>query len=100
MFIISTHLTVCLNYISGSTPNVTLFIFALLNLVPLQYVLSNETFYKFALLKLVFSKIEHDKSALGILILFKFIPENDGWYILIAVMAAAELFYIDLFDFD
>ena len=29
------------------------------------------------------------------LILFNFIPENDGWYKLIAVMAVAELFYID-----
>ena len=96
----SKQLTISLNYISGNTPNVALFIFALLNLVPLQYVLLNTTFYKLALFKLVFYKIVHDKSALGILILFKFIPENDGWYILIAVMAAAELFYIDLFDFD
>ncbi len=73
---------------------------ALLNLVPLQYVLSNTTFYKLELFKLVFYKIAHDKSALGILILFKFIPENDGWYKLIAVMAAAELFYMNLFVFD
>ena len=73
---------------------------ALLNLVPLQYVLSNTTFYKLALLKLVLSKIAHDKSALDMLILFNFIPENDGWYKLIAVMAVAELFYIDWFIFD
>ncbi len=68
--------------------------------MPLQYVLSNTTFYKLALLKLVFSKIAPDKSALGILILFNLIPENDGWYILIAVIAAAELFYIYLFVLD
>ena len=68
--------------------------------MPLQYVLSNKTFYKLELLKLVWSRIAHDKSALGILILFKFIPEKDGIYKLIAVMAAAELFYIDLFIFD
>jgi hypothetical protein len=92
IFIISTQLTLYPNYISGNTPNVALFIFALLNLVPLQYVLSNTTFYKLALFKLVFYKIAHDKSALGILILFKFIPENDGWYILVIVIAAAELF--------
>ncbi len=71
-----------------------------MNLVPLQYVLSNTTFYKLELLKLVWSRIARDKSALGILILFKFIPENDGIYKLIAVMAAAELFYIDLLVFD
>ncbi len=63
-----------------------------MNLVLLQYVLSNTTFYKLELLKLVWSKIASDKSALGILILFKFIPENEGIYKLIAVMAAAELF--------
>jgi hypothetical protein len=71
-----------------------------LNLVPLQYVLSNTTFYKLELFKLVWSRIARDKSALGILILFKFIPENDGMYKLIAVMAAAELFYIALLVFD
>jgi hypothetical protein len=92
VFFISTHITYYPNYISGNTPNVVFFIFALLNLVPLQYTLSNTTFYKLALFKLVFYKIVHDKSALGILILFKFIPENDGRYKLIAVMAAAELF--------
>ncbi len=74
----SKQLTDYPNYISGNTPNVTLFIFALLNLVPLQYVLSNSTFYKLALFKLVFYKIAHDKSALGILILSRFNPENDG----------------------
>ncbi len=63
-----------------------------MNLVPLQYVRSNTTFYKLELLKLVWSKIAYDKSALGILILVKFIPENDGIYKLIDVMAAAELF--------
>ncbi len=68
--------------------------------MPLQYILSNTTFYKLELLKLVLSRIARDKSALGILILFKFIPENDGIYKLIAVMAAAELFYIDLLVFD
>ncbi len=71
-----------------------------MNLVPLQYVLSNTTFYKLELFKLVWSRIARDKSALGILILFKFIPENDGMYKLIAVMAAAELFYIALLVFD
>ena len=95
IFIISTQLTLYPNYISGNTPNVALFIFALLNLVPLQYVLSNTTFYKLELLKLVLSKIAHDKSAFDMLILFNFIPENDGQYKLIAVMAVAELFYID-----
>jgi hypothetical protein len=85
---------------SGNTPNVALFIFVLLNLVPLQYVLSNTAFYKLELLKLVWSKIALDKSALGILILFKFIPANCGIYKLIAVIAAAELFYIDLLVFD
>ncbi len=63
-----------------------------MNLVLLQYVLSNTTFYKLELLKLVWSRIARDKSALGILILFKFIPDNEGIYKLIAVMAAAELF--------
>ncbi len=71
-----------------------------MNLVPLQYVLSNATFYKLELLKLVLSRMAHDKSALGILILFKFIPENDGIYKLIAVIAADEIFYIDLLIFD
>ncbi len=97
---ISIHFTYFFNYISANTPNLALFIFALLNLVPLQYVLLNTTPYKLELLKLVFYKSAYDKSALGILILFKFIPENDGWYKLITVIAAAELFYIDLFIFD
>jgi hypothetical protein len=35
-------------------------------------------------------------SALGILILFKSRPDNNGLYILIAVIAAAALLYIDL----
>jgi hypothetical protein len=77
-------------YLSGITPNVQLFICALLNLVPLQYILINSTFYKLKLFKLVFSRILHDKPVLCILILFKFI----------AIMAAAELFYIDLSFFD
>ncbi len=100
IFIISTQITLYPNYIYGNTPNVALFIFALLNLVPIQYVLSNTTFYKLELFKLVLSKIAHDKSAFGMLILFNFIPENDGRYKLIVVMAVAELFYIDLFVFD
>ncbi len=71
-----------------------------MNLVPLQNALSNTTFYKLELLKLVWSRIAHDKSALGILTLFKFIPENEGIYKLIAVIAADELFYINLLIFD
>jgi hypothetical protein len=77
-FIMSIQLIISPNYIFDNTPNIALFIFALLNLVPLQYVLSNTTFYKLAFSKLVFFKIAQDKSALGILILSRFNPENDG----------------------
>jgi hypothetical protein len=84
----------------GRSPKVELYIFALLNLVPLQYALSNTTFFKLELLKLVFCKHEQDRSAFGMLILSKFIPENDGRYKLAAVIAAAELFYIYLFVLD
>ncbi len=73
IFIISIQIIFCRDFNSAKTVNVALFIFALLNLVPLQYVLSNNTFYKFALLKLLLTNKAHDKSALGILILFKFI---------------------------
>jgi hypothetical protein len=56
--------------------------------------------FKLALLKLVLSKQVKDRSALGILTLLRSIPEKDGKYILTAVMAAAELFSIDLFCRD
>jgi hypothetical protein len=68
--------------------------------VLLQCVLLNITFCKLELLKLVLSKQAVDRSALGILTFSKFIPENDGRYILTAVIAAAALFSINLFYFD
>jgi hypothetical protein len=56
--------------------------------------------FKLAFVKLVFYKQEYDKSALGMLILLKFMPEKEGRYKLRAVIAAAALFYIDLFFLD
>jgi hypothetical protein len=56
IFIISIQLTFPPNLISGCAPKLTFFIFALLNLVPTQYDLSNITFYKLELFKLVFYK--------------------------------------------
>ena len=69
----------------------------MLNLVPTQYDLSNITFYKLALFKLVFYNNDAVISALGILIWDKLRPENNGLKRLTAVIAAAALFYIDLF---
>ncbi len=58
------------------------------------------TFWRLALVKSVFYKSAPDKSAFGMLILVKSIPENSGLYKLIAVIEAAALFYINLLVFD
>jgi hypothetical protein len=63
----------------------------------LQYALSNTVLYKFESFKFVFYKYAQDKSALGILILVKFIPENKGLYRLTAVIAAAALLETEIF---
>jgi hypothetical protein len=96
IFNLSIQKTASPNLISGCTPKLAFFISALLNLVPTQYDLSNITFCKLALLKFVFYNNEDVISACGILILEKFRPENNGLYILTAVIAAAALFDIDL----
>ncbi len=58
------------------------------------------TFLRLAFVKLVFSKRAHDRSAFGILILLKSLPENTLLYILSAVIAAAALSEISLLYFD
>jgi hypothetical protein len=100
IFILSIYITFSPNLISGCTPKLAPFIFALLNLVPTQYDLSNIKFCKLALLKFVFYNNEEVRSACGILILDKLSPENNGLYRLTAVIAAAALFDIDLFVLD
>ena len=80
----------------GKIPKFTPFISALLKLVLMQYDFSNTTFCKLASVKFVLSKHANDKSAEGILILLKFIPEKVGLYKLINDIAAAALFYIVL----
>jgi hypothetical protein len=94
------HLVYWPNLISGLTPKLAFVIFALLNLVPRQYDLSNITFCKFALVKLVFYNNDDVKSAFGILILDKSRPENNGLYKLTAVIAAAALFDIEISVLD
>ncbi len=97
IFIISIYLTRSPNLISGKTPKLVSIIFALLNLVRKQYDLSNITFSKLALFKLVFYNNDAVISALGILTWDKLKPENNGLKRLTAVIAADALFYIDLF---
>ncbi len=78
IFIISVQLTHSPNLISYFCPKLAFFIFALLNLVPTQYDLSNIILYKLELFKLVFYNNDDVKSALGILMYDKLRPDNNG----------------------